>query len=87
MSIPHTVRFPGRARKPQARAVNVRNDGAVNNGAKTASSVISDAGAGSTASGSTAVRSGQGPDPADLVRTGAVLRRSRTLGGARAALG
>jgi hypothetical protein len=49
--MPHTVRFPDCARKPQARAVNVRNDGAVNNGANTASSVISDAGTGSTASG------------------------------------
>src|SRR5712671_988945 len=49
--MPHTVRFPDCARKPQARAVNVRNDGAVNNGANTASSVISDAGTGSAASG------------------------------------
>ena len=52
VSIPQTVRFPGCARKPQASIVNVRNDGAVNNGANTASSVISDAGTGSTASGS-----------------------------------
>ena len=44
--------LPGCARKPQASIVNVRNDGAVNNGANTASSVISDAGTGSTASGS-----------------------------------
>jgi hypothetical protein len=43
-SIPQTVRFPGWARKPQARPVNVRNDGAVNSGANQASSVISDAG-------------------------------------------
>jgi hypothetical protein len=43
-SIPQTVRLPGWARKPQARPVNVRNDGAVNSGAKAASSVISDAG-------------------------------------------
>jgi hypothetical protein len=48
-SIPTTVRFPGWERKPQASMVNVRNDGAVNNGEKAASSVISDAG---TASGS-----------------------------------
>ena len=33
-SMPHTVRFPGWARNPQARPQNVRNDGAVNNGAK-----------------------------------------------------
>ena len=33
--------------------MNVRNDGVVNNGENTASSVISDAGTGSTASGST----------------------------------
>jgi hypothetical protein len=52
VSMPHTVRFPGCARKPQARAVNVRKDGAVNNGANTASSVISDAGTGSAAAGS-----------------------------------
>ena len=49
-SIPHTVRFPGWARNPQARPQNVRNDGAVNNGARPASSVISDAGTGSVAS-------------------------------------
>jgi hypothetical protein len=48
----HTARFPGWPRKPQARPVNVRNDGAVNSGENTASSVISDAGTGSTASGS-----------------------------------
>jgi hypothetical protein len=34
--MPHTVRFPDCARKPQASAVNVRNDGAVNNGENTA---------------------------------------------------
>ena len=51
-SIPHTVRFPVCARKPQARPQNVRNDGAVNNGARPASSVISDAGTGSVASAS-----------------------------------
>ena len=50
-SMPHTVRFPGWARKPQARPQNVRNDGAVNNGEKQASSVIRDAGTGSVASG------------------------------------
>ena len=50
--MPHTVRFPDWARKPQASPVNVRNDGAVNNGENTASSVISDAGTGSAASGS-----------------------------------
>ena len=44
VSIPQTVRFPGWARKPQARAVKVRNDGAVNSGANAWSSVISDAG-------------------------------------------
>jgi hypothetical protein len=32
VSIPHTVRFPDCARKPQASPVNVRNDGAVNSG-------------------------------------------------------
>ena len=52
VSMPHTVRFPDCARKPQASIVNVRNDGAVNSGENTASSVISDAGTGSTASGS-----------------------------------
>ncbi len=51
-SMPHTVRFPGWARKPQASMVNVRNDGAVNNGAKDTSIVISDAGTCSPASGS-----------------------------------
>ncbi len=51
-SIPHTVRFPVCARNPQARPQNVRNDGAVNNGARPASSVISDAGTGSVASAS-----------------------------------
>jgi hypothetical protein len=49
-SIPHTVRFPVCARNPQARPQNVRNDGAVNNGARPASSVLSDAGTGSVAS-------------------------------------
>lgn len=44
VSIPQTVRFPGWARKPQANAVKVRNDGAVNSGANAWSSVISDAG-------------------------------------------
>jgi hypothetical protein len=52
VSIPHTVRFPDWARKPQASPVNVRNDGAVNSGANQASIVISEAGTGSTASGS-----------------------------------
>ena len=47
--MPHTVRYPGWARNPQARPQNVRNDGAVNNGARPASSVISDAGTGSVA--------------------------------------
>ncbi len=51
-SMPHTVRFPVCAKNPQARPQNVRNDGAVNNGAKPVSSVISDAGTGSVASGS-----------------------------------
>ncbi len=50
-SIPHTVRLPGWVRKPQASPQNVRNDGAVNNGAKQASSVIRDAGTGSVSSG------------------------------------
>jgi hypothetical protein len=50
--MPHTVRFPDRVRKPQARALNVRNDGAVNSGVNTASSVIGDAGTGTVASGS-----------------------------------
>ena len=44
-------RAPDCARNPQASAVNVRNDGAVNSGQDTASSVISDAGGGSPASG------------------------------------
>ena len=52
MSIPHTVRFPDWARKPQASMLKVRNDGAVNSGQNTASSVISDAGTGTAASGS-----------------------------------
>ena len=52
MSIPHTVRFPDWARKPQASMLKVRNDGAVNNGENAASSVISDAGTGTAASGS-----------------------------------
>jgi hypothetical protein len=50
--MPHTVRFRGWARKPQARPQNVRNDGAVNSGANEASSVIRDAGTGSAESGS-----------------------------------
>ena len=45
-----TVRFPGWAMNPQARPQNVRNDGAVNNRAGPASSVISDEGTGSAAS-------------------------------------
>ncbi len=51
-SIPHTVRFPGWARKPQASPQKVRNDGAVNSGAREESSVISDAGTCSVAPGS-----------------------------------
>ena len=50
--MPQTVRWPECAKKPQASIANVRNDGAVNNGANTASSVISDAGTGISASGS-----------------------------------
>jgi len=50
--MPQTVRFPDSARKPQARPVNVRNDGAVNKEANADSSVISDAGTGTVASGS-----------------------------------
>ena len=49
-SMPHTVRLPVCARKPQARPQNVRNDGAVNNGAKDVSNPIRDAGTGSVAS-------------------------------------
>jgi hypothetical protein len=49
---PADVRFPDWARNPHASMLNVRNDGAVNSGQNTASSVISDAGTGSTASGS-----------------------------------
>ena len=52
VSIPHTVRLPVCARNPQARPQNVRNDGAVNNGANTARTFISEAGTGSVASGS-----------------------------------
>ena len=51
-SIPHTVRFPVCATNPQASMVNVRKDGAVNIGANPVSSVSSDAGTGSVASGS-----------------------------------
>jgi hypothetical protein len=47
-----TVRLPGWARKPQARPQNVRNDGTVNNGEKTASSVASDTGTCGVAPGS-----------------------------------
>ena len=43
-SIPHTVRRPGWARNPAARPQKVRNDGAVNEGRKETSSVISDGG-------------------------------------------
>jgi len=50
-SIPHTVRFPGCARNPQARPQNVRNDGAVNDSESTASSVISATGIGRLAPG------------------------------------
>ena len=38
VSMPHTVRLPVCPRNPQASAQNVRNDGAVKHGAKTASS-------------------------------------------------
>lgn len=51
-SMPHTVRLPVWARNPQARPQNVRKDGAVNSGANDPSSVISEAGTGSAASGS-----------------------------------
>jgi hypothetical protein len=51
-SIPHTVRFPVCARNPQASMVKVRKDGAVNNGAKQASTLASEPGTGSVASGS-----------------------------------
>jgi len=51
-SMPHTVRRPACVRNPQARPQNVRNDGAVNSGAKDMSSLISETGAGSVASGS-----------------------------------
>ena len=43
--------LPGLGEETAGQAVNVRNDGAVNSGENTASSVISDAGTG-TASGS-----------------------------------
>ena len=52
VSIPHTVRFPVCVRNPQARPQNVRNDGAVNSGASTASRFTSEEGTGSVASGS-----------------------------------
>ena len=51
-SMPHTVRFPAWDKNPQARAVKVRNDGAVNNGPNTASRLASEAGSGSITSGS-----------------------------------
>jgi len=51
--MPHTVRFPVCARNPQASAVKVRNDGAVNNGPNTASKLASEAGSGSDVPGST----------------------------------
>src|SRR6266568_2028742 len=52
ISIPHTVCFPARVRKPQASPQNVRNDGAVNSGANAARTFISEAGTGTVASGS-----------------------------------
>jgi hypothetical protein len=51
-SIAHTVRRPAWARNPQARPQNVRNDGAVNNGANDASRRFSEAGTGGAVSGS-----------------------------------
>ena len=52
-SMPHTVRLPACARNPQANSmVKVRNDGAVNSGAKDVSNPIREAGTGSVASGS-----------------------------------
>ena len=49
--MPHTVRFPVCARKPQARPQTVRSDGAVNNGAKDESNPSREAETGSVASG------------------------------------
>ena len=50
--MPHTVRLPVWARNPAVSAQNVRNDGAVNNGWKEASSAVSEAGSGTVKSGS-----------------------------------
>jgi hypothetical protein len=50
--MPHTVRFPAWDKNPQASAVKVRNDGAVNNGPNAASRLASEAGSGSITSGS-----------------------------------
>ena len=50
--MPHTVRLPVWAKNPQARPQNVRNDGAVNNGAKDVSNPMREAGTGSVVSGS-----------------------------------
>ena len=51
-SMPHTVRLPVCARNPQASMVKVRKDGAVNNGAKQASTLASEPGGDSVVSGS-----------------------------------
>ena len=48
--MPHTVLRPVCARNPQARPQNVRNDGAVNNGPKTASRLARETGSGSITS-------------------------------------
>ena len=74
VSIPHTVRFPDCARKPQASIANVRNDGAVNRGANTTSTVISDAGTHSAPSGDIGDRFRQRhPGEGELVPMAAVI--------------
>ena len=50
-SMPHTVLLPVWATNPHARPQKVQNDGAVNNGPKTASRLASDTGSGSVTSG------------------------------------
>jgi hypothetical protein len=50
--MPHTVLFPVCARNPLASTVKVGKDGAVNSGVNQASTLISEAGSGSVASGS-----------------------------------
>jgi hypothetical protein len=76
--MPHTVLLPVWAKNPQARPQKVRNDGAVNNGPKTASRLASEAGNGSVTSGSIAGNPGPpGGFPALVSRRHAAAQARR----------